>query len=114
MKLIIDGAQSFGSTYHSKTDSCLGDISTTGTTKPLGATVMVSNILIMKYARKIKFYVHGQIKYHRKYLGLGGRLDTIQASILLTKFLLSSELLDRRKIAQKYTSSVQKHQNTSS
>ena len=29
LKIIIDGAQSFGSTYNGKFDSCLGDISTT-------------------------------------------------------------------------------------
>jgi len=38
LKVIIDGAQSFGSTYNDKTDSNLGDISTTSffPAKPLG------------------------------------------------------------------------------
>jgi len=38
LKVIIDGAQSFGSTYKGKTDSNLGDISTTSffPAKPLG------------------------------------------------------------------------------
>lgn len=38
LKVIIDGAQSFGSTYNGKTDSNLGDISTTSffPSKPLG------------------------------------------------------------------------------
>ena len=37
LKIIIDGAQSFGSTYNGKFDSCLGDISTTSfPSKPLG------------------------------------------------------------------------------
>ena len=38
LKVIIDGAQSFGSTYNNKTDSNLGDISTTSfyPSKPLG------------------------------------------------------------------------------
>ena len=38
LKVIIDGAQSFGSTYNHKTDSNLGNISTTSffPSKPLG------------------------------------------------------------------------------
>ena len=38
LKVIIDGAQSFGATYNGRMDSCLGDISTTSffPSKPLG------------------------------------------------------------------------------
>ena len=92
LKVIIDGAQSFGSTYNSKTDSNLGDISTTSffPSKPLGCygdggAVFTNND---EYAEKIKMIrVHGKNKrYHYKYIGMGGRLDTIQAAILLAKF----------------------------
>lgn len=110
LKVIIDGAQSFGSTYKNKTDSNLGDISITSffPSKPLGCygdggAVFTNN---NDYAEKIKMLrVHGQNKrnYHR-YIGMGGRMDTIQAAILLVKLEhFSQELKDRNLVAQHYT-----------
>jgi UDP-2-acetamido-2-deoxy-ribo-hexuluronate aminotransferase len=113
LKVIIDGAQSFGSTYNNKTDSNLGDISTTSffPSKPLGCygdggAVFTNN---EEYANKIKLLrVHGQNKrYHHKYIGIGGRLDTMQAAILLAKLpYFKKELKDRQKVADHYTSGL--------
>ena len=115
LKVIIDGAQSFGSTYNDKTDSNLGDISTTSffPSKPLGCygdggAVFTNN---EEYANKIKLLrVHGQNKrYHHKYIGIGGRLDTMQAAILLAKLpYFKKELKDRQKVADHYTSGLSK------
>jgi UDP-2-acetamido-2-deoxy-ribo-hexuluronate aminotransferase len=113
LKVIIDGAQSFGSTYNNITDSNLGDISITSffPSKPLGCygdggAVFTSN---NEYAEKIKMLrVHGQIKrYHHKYIGIGGRLDTIQAAVLLAKLpYFKEELLNRQNVADKYTKAL--------
>ena len=113
LKVIIDGAQSFGSTFNKKTDSNLDDISTTSffPSKPLGCygdggAVFTNN---EDYAKKIKLLrVHGQNKrYHHQYIGIGGRLDTIQAGILLAKLPhFSKELKDRQKVADQYTSGL--------
>ena len=110
LKVIIDGAQSFGSTYNGQTDSNLGDISTTSffPAKPLGCygdggAVFTNND---EYAEKIKMMrVHGQNKrYYHKYIGMGGRLDTIQAAILLAKLpYYKKELEARQKVAEDYT-----------
>ena len=110
LKVIIDGAQSFGSTYNGKTDSNLGNISTTSffPSKPLGCygdggAVFTNND---EYAEKIKMMrVHGQNRrYHHKYIGMGGRLDTIQAAILLAKLPhYKKELEARQQVAQNYT-----------
>tara|TARA_Y100001958_G_C21175105_1_gene506105 strand:- start:155 stop:1261 length:1107 start_codon:yes stop_codon:yes gene_type:complete len=110
LKVIIDGAQSFGSTYNDKTDSNLGDISTTSffPSKPLGCygdggAVFTNN---EECANKVKLLrVHGQNKrYHHKYIGIGGRLDTIQAAVLLAKLPnFQKELRDRNKVADQYT-----------
>jgi len=115
LKVIIDGAQSFGSTYNNKTDSNLGDISTTSffPSKPLGCygdggAVFTNN---EECANKIKLLrVHGQNKrYHHKYIGIGGRLDTMQAAILLAKLpYFKKELKDRQKVADYYTNSLSK------
>ena len=113
LKVIIDGAQSFGSTYNDKTDSNLGDISTTSffPAKPLGCygdggAVFTNND---EYAKTIKMMrVHGQNKrYHHRYIGMGGRLDTIQAAILLAKMPhYKQELESRQQVAQHYADAL--------
>jgi UDP-2-acetamido-2-deoxy-ribo-hexuluronate aminotransferase len=113
LKVIVDGAQSFGSTYNDKTDSNLGDISTTSffPAKPLGCygdggAIFTNND---EYAKTIKMMrVHGQNKrYHHKYIGMVGRLDTIQAAILLAKLpCYTQELEGRQLVAQHYTNTM--------
>ena len=110
LKVIIDGAQSFGSKYGKKTDSNLGDISTTSffPAKPLGCygdggAVFTNN---EEYAETIKMMrVHGQNRrYYHKYIGMGGRLDTIQAAVLLAKLkFYKNELIARQSVAERYT-----------
>ena len=110
LRVIIDGAQSFGSTYKGKTDSNLGDISTTSffPAKPLGCygdggAVFTNND---EYAEKMRMMrVHGQNKrYHHKYIGMGGRLDTIQAAILLAKLEnYPKEIKQRQAVATAYS-----------
>ena len=113
LKVIIDGAQSFGSVYKNKKDSNLGDISITSffPSKPLGCygdggAVFTNND---EYAEKIKMLrVHGQNQrnYH-KFIGMAGRMDTIQASILLAKLkYFEKELEVRQKIANYYTNAL--------
>jgi UDP-2-acetamido-2-deoxy-ribo-hexuluronate aminotransferase len=119
LKVIIDGAQSFGSTYNDKTDSNLGDISTTSffPAKPLGCygdggAVFTNND---EYARIIRMMrTHGQSKrYHHKYIGMGGRLDTIQAAILLAKLpYYTQELKERNRVAQYYTNALSNNLQT--
>jgi len=115
LKVIIDGAQSFGSTYKNNMDSNLGDISITSffPSKPLGCygdggAVFTNND---DYAKKIKILrAHGQNErnYH-KYVGMCGRMDTIQAAILLAKHLyFIDELKDRNNVADYYTSALSK------
>jgi UDP-2-acetamido-2-deoxy-ribo-hexuluronate aminotransferase len=104
LKVIIDGAQSFGSTFNGKTDSNLGDISITSffPAKPLGCygdggAVFTNNDT---YAEKIRMMrIHGQDKrYHHRYIGIGGRLDTIQAAVLLAKLPHYENEISRRQV----------------
>ena len=113
IKVIIDGAQSFGSTFNDNSDSNLGDMSITSffPSKPLGCygdggAVFTNND---EFAEKLKLLrVHGQNKrYHHKYIGIGGRLDTIQAAILSVKLTYFSEELEkRRSIAKRYSENL--------
>ncbi|QKF58947.1 DegT/DnrJ/EryC1/StrS family aminotransferase [Aliarcobacter lanthieri] len=118
LKVIIDGAQSFGSTYNRITDSALGDISTTSffPAKPLGCYgdggAVFTNCEIL--ANKIKsLRLHGQSKrYYHQYIGMGGRLDTLQASVLNVKLRYYKKDLElRQEVASKYTKALKNKSN---
>ncbi len=110
LKVLVDGAQSFGATYKGITDSNLGDISTTSffPAKPLGCFGDGGAIFTNNYELSVKMKqlrTHGQNKrYHHKYVGMGGRLDTIQAAVLIVKLRhYQNDLLLRQDVAHKYT-----------
>ncbi len=118
LKIIIDGAQSFGSTYNGKTDSNLGDISTTSffPAKPLGCygdggAVFTNNEELANKMKSLR--VHGQSKrYHHKYIGMGGRLDTLQAAVLNVKLKhYPKDLSLRQEVASKYTKALENKTN---
>jgi len=52
--------------------------------------------------------VHGQSKrYHHKYIGIGGRMDTIQCAIVNVKLkYYKQDLAKRQEVAAKYTESL--------
>ena len=111
LPVIEDGAQSFGATYKGK-KSC--NVSTIGTTsffpaKPLGCfgdggAVFTSDDDLAEKMKSMR--IHGQTKrYHHKYIGMGGRLDTLQAAILNVKIdHYPQDILRRQNAARKYTS----------
>lgn len=114
LKVIVDGAQSFGATYKGKTDSNLGDISTTSffPAKPLGCfgdggAVFTNDDILASKIKSLR--VHGQNKrYHHKYIGMGGRMDTLQCAIVNVKLKhYKKDLALRQKVAQKYTQVLQ-------
>ncbi len=118
LKVIIDGAQSFGSTYNSISDSALGDISCTSffPAKPLGCYGDGGAVFTNdeKLANKMKsLRLHGQSKrYHHKYIGMGGRLDTMQAAVLNVKLkYYPKDLALRQKVANKYTKALENKSN---
>jgi len=106
---IVDGAQSFGATYKQKAEVHNCDIYTTSffPAKPLGCygdggAVLTNNDELAEKMKMLR--VHGQNKrYHHKYIGLGARLDTIQAAILLVKLRhYTEDLAKRQEVANKY------------
>ncbi|MEQ1545162.1 DegT/DnrJ/EryC1/StrS family aminotransferase [Methyloglobulus sp.] len=109
LKVIIDGAQSFGATYQGKSDSALGDISCTSffPAKPLGCygdggAVFTSDDGLAEKMRMLRVHGQGQ-RYHHKYIGIGGRLDTLQAAVLLAKIKhYKKEIQLRQRVAQSY------------
>jgi UDP-2-acetamido-2-deoxy-ribo-hexuluronate aminotransferase len=109
LPVIEDGAQSFGATYKDRT-SC--GITTIGCTsffpsKPLGCygdggAVFTNDDELAKRMNEIR--THGQSKrYYHTRLGINGRLDTIQAAILLEKLAIFAEEVElRQQVAARY------------
>jgi UDP-2-acetamido-2-deoxy-ribo-hexuluronate aminotransferase len=109
LKVIVDGAQSFGSTFGGSTDSNLGDISTTSffPAKPLGCfgdggAVFTNSDDLAQKMKSLR--VHGQSKrYHHQYIGMGGRMDTIQCAVVDVKLKhYSKDLALRQEVAKSY------------
>ncbi|WP_263834072.1 DegT/DnrJ/EryC1/StrS family aminotransferase [Sulfurospirillum oryzae] len=118
LKVIVDGAQSFGSTYNGTMDSSLADISTTSffPAKPLGCygdggAIFTNDEILSNKMKSLR--LHGQLKrYHHKYIGIGGRLDTIQAAVLNVKLkYYAKDLALRQEVAFKYTKALANKSN---
>jgi len=116
MQVVCDACQSFGAAVGNKRIGTLGAISATSffPAKPLGCygdggalfTDSDENLELMK-----SFRVHGMgaDRYENVRIGINGRLDTIQAAILLVKMtVLEDELKKRDEIAAKYREGIKK------
>lgn len=108
--VIEDGAQSFGATYRGKRSCGLSTIGCTSffPTKPLGGygdggACFTDDAELAKAMREIR--VHGQDRrYHHARIGVNGRIDTLQAAILLAKFEIFPEEVELRgSIGRRYS-----------
>ena len=105
-----DAAQSFGAKYKNKVSGNLCEISATSffPAKPLGCygdggALFTNEENFYKIAYSSHLHGMGNNKYEYDRIGMNGRIDTIQAAILLEKMtIFKSELLQRDKIAKRY------------
>jgi UDP-2-acetamido-2-deoxy-ribo-hexuluronate aminotransferase len=109
LPVIEDAAQSFGGTDKGRQS---GNLSTIGSTsffpsKPLGAygdggALFTNDDALAKLMREIR--VHGQDRrYHHPRLGVNGRLDTLQAAVLLAKLdVFADEVAARSRLGARY------------
>lgn len=109
LTVIEDAAQSFGASYGNRRSCGVSKISCTSffPSKPLGCygdggAIFTTDDDLAQAMREIR--VHGQSKrYHHTRVGVGGRLDTIQAAILLAKLgTLDDEVSARIAIGDRY------------
>ena len=108
--VIEDAAQSFGATYKGRQSCGLSLIGCTSffPSKPLscygdGGACFTNDDELAKTIRRMSN--HGQEgRYHHVSLGFNGRLDTIQAAVLLAKLsIFDGELALRTQVANRYT-----------
>ena len=109
LPVIEDGAQSFGATYKERRSCALSEIGCTSffPAKPFGAygdagACFTNDPLLADRMREIRD--HGQSgRYKHVRIGINGRMDTLQAGVLLSKFeILDDELAGRVKVAERY------------
>lgn len=107
--VIEDAAQSFGATHRGRNSCALSTVGSTSffPSKPLGCygdggALFSDDDDLADRMRWIR--VHGQVKKHyHPVLGLNGRLDTLQAAILLEKLSIFPDEVDLRQgVASRY------------
>jgi UDP-2-acetamido-2-deoxy-ribo-hexuluronate aminotransferase len=110
LPVIEDGAQSFGATYKGRRSSGLSTIGSTSffPSKPLGCygdggALFTNDDELVASMRQIR--AHGQDRrYHHPRIGINGRMDTLQAAILLAKLeIFDEEVAARARIGERYT-----------
>ena len=110
LPVIEDGCQSFGATYKGNKSCALSTIGCTSffPSKPLGGygdsgACFTDDDELANVMRQVK--VHGQDRrYHHPRIGINGRMDTMQAAILLAKLdVFSNEVNARESVGGKYT-----------
>ena len=100
--VIEDACQSFGATYHGRKSCALSTVGCTSffPSKPLGCygdggACFTDKDDLATRIRQIR--VHGQDRrYHHALLGINGRMDTLQAAILLAKLEVFADEVDAR------------------
>lgn len=108
--VMADGAQSFGASYHGKKVGNIGDVATTSffPAKPLGCygdggAIFTNDDELAIIIKSLRVHGQGSDKYDNVRIGMNGRLDTIQAAILIEKLkIFPDELIARQKTADAY------------
>ena len=112
--VIEDAAQGFGGSIRHKRAGSFGDVAATSffPAKSLGCygdggAIFTDNDKLANKIRSIRVHGGGENKYDNVRIGLNGRLDTIQAAILLEKLaIFKNELTLRQSVANYYKSNI--------
>jgi dTDP-4-amino-4,6-dideoxygalactose transaminase len=108
--VLDDAAQAFGASYKGRRLGTFGLVTATSffPAKPLGCfgdggAIFTDDAGLAETLRSIRVHGQGSDKYDNVRLGLTGRLDTIQAAILLEKLkIFEDEIAVRDRVAERY------------
>lgn len=111
--VVEDAAQSIGATYKGRKSGALSLVACTSffPAKPLGAygdagACFTDDASLARSMREVMN--HGQDRrYHHPRLGLNGRLDSMQAAVLVSKLeILNDEIERRQAVAERYNALI--------
>jgi dTDP-4-amino-4,6-dideoxygalactose transaminase len=108
--VLSDAAQSFGASLDGKRVGTFGEATATSffPAKPLGCygdggAVLTDDADLASVLRSLRVHGQGQNKYDNVRIGVNGRLDTLQAAILLEKLaIFPDEIAARESVARRY------------
>lgn len=109
--IMADAAQSFGATYKDKSVGTHGHMTTTSffPAKPLGCygdggAIFTDDDALAAKIKSLRVHGQGSDKYDNVNIGINGRLDTLQAAILIEKLkIFSEEIKARQAVADRYS-----------
>lgn len=112
--VLEDAAQGFGATYRGRRLCAFGDAAGTSffPAKPLGCygdggAVFTNDDRLASTMRSLRVHGQGSDKYDNVRIGLNGRIDTIQAAILLQKLkIFDDEIVLRDRVASCYRNAL--------
>jgi len=103
--VIQDSSQAFGATYKNRKSPTHGHVGTTSffPAKPLGCygdggAVFTDDDVLANKIRSLRVHGKGSDKYNNINIGINGRLDTLQAAILLEKLQIYPKEIEQRNI----------------
>ena len=110
MFVLDDAAQAFGASYKGRRLGTFGLVTATSffPAKPLGCfgdggAIFTDDAELAATLRSVRVHGQGSDKYDNVRLGLTGRLDTMQAAILIEKLkIFEDEIAARNKVAERY------------
>lgn len=113
--VLEDAAQSFGAEYNGKKSCSFGDCAATSfyPAKPLGCygdggAIFTDDKELYDILTSIRVHGQGSDKYNNVRIGINGRLDTMQAAVLLAKLtVFEDEVKKRNEAAKKYSEKLQ-------
>jgi len=114
LRVLDDAAQAFGATYKGRKLGALATASATSffPAKPLGCygdggAVFTDDDELAARVKSLRVHGEGADKYDAARIGITGRLDTIQAAILLEKLkIFPEEIVARNTVARRYASGL--------
>lgn len=112
--VIEDAAQSFGASANNARSGSLAEIACTSffPAKPLGCygdggAIFVNDSGLDSILRSIRVHGQGDDKYENVRMGITGRLDAVQAAVLLTKLdIFDDEIHHRQRVANGYAAEL--------
>ena len=118
--ILEDAAQGFGGSINEKKAGSFGNVAATSffPAKPLGCygdggAIFTDDYDLAQIMLSIRVHGSGTDKYDNVRLGINGRLDTLQAAVLLEKLtIFPDEIIKRNKVAQYYSLNMQEYLKT--